>query len=69
MSEFVYTGLILVHNDVKTVAVSLGIIAISLDEFNEITGGSLSPQSRLCLPAPLFAPSYVRGLSAAMEGA
>ena len=70
MSEFVYASLILVHNDVKTVAVGLGIIAISLDEFNEITGGIAVAAIPLVLACALFAPSYVRGLSAAMvEGA
>ncbi len=70
MSEFIYASLLLVHNDLKTVAVGLGIIAISLDEFNEITGGIAVAAIPLVLACALFAPSYVRGLSAAMvEGA
>jgi multiple sugar transport system permease protein len=70
MSDFVYAGLLLVHNDVKTIAVGLGLIGISLDEFNSITGGMGVGAAPLVLACAAFAPVYVRGLSAAMvEGA
>lgn len=66
MSDFVYAGLLLLHNDVKTLAVGLGLIGISLDEFNMITGGIGLAAAPLVLVCALFAPAYVRGLSAAM---
>ncbi len=66
MSDFVYAGLLLLHNDVKTLAVGLGLIGISLDEFNMITGGIGLAATPLVVVCALFAPAYVRGLSAAM---
>jgi len=70
MSDFVYAGLLLVHTDVKTVAVGLGLIGIALDEFNSITGGIGLAAAPLVIACAAFAPAYVRGLSAAMvEGA
>ncbi len=66
MSDFVYAGLLLVHNDVKTIAVGLGMIGISLDEFNRITGGIGLAAAPLVIACAAFAPAYVRGLSAAM---
>jgi ABC-type glycerol-3-phosphate transport system permease component len=65
-SDFVYSGLLLVHNDVKTVAVGLGIIGISLDEFDTITGGIGLAAMPLVIVCSAFAPAYVKGLSAAM---
>ncbi len=70
MSDFLYAGLLLVHNDVKTLAVGLGMIGISLDEFNSISGAIGLAAAPLVIACALFAPAYVRGLSAAMvEGA
>ncbi len=70
LSDYVYAGLLLVHNDVKTIAVGLGLIGVSLDEFNSITGGIGLAAIPLVLACAAFAPAYVRGLSAAMvEGA
>jgi multiple sugar transport system permease protein len=69
-SDFVYAGLLLVHNNVQTIAVGLGVIGISLDEFDTITGGIGMAAAPLVIVCALFAPAYVRGLSAAMvEGA
>jgi len=65
-SDFVYSGLLLVHNDVKTIAVGLGIIGISLDEFDTITGGIGLAATPLVIVCSAFAPAYVKGLSAAM---
>jgi multiple sugar transport system permease protein len=65
-SDYVYSGLLLVHNDVKTVAVGLGLIGISLDEFDSITGGIGLAAAPLVVACAAFAPAYVRGLSAAM---
>jgi multiple sugar transport system permease protein len=66
MSDFLYAGLLLVHNDVKTLAVGLGMIGISLDEFNSISGAIGLAAAPLVIACALFAPAYVRGLSAAM---
>jgi ABC-type glycerol-3-phosphate transport system permease component len=66
VSDFVYAGLLLVHNDVKTVAVGLGLIGISLDEFDTITGGIGMAAAPLVVVCAAFAPAYVRGLTAAM---
>jgi ABC-type glycerol-3-phosphate transport system permease component len=69
-SDVVYAGLLLVHDSVKTVAVGLGLIGISLDEFDTISGGIGMAATPLVLACAAFAPAYVRGLSAAMvEGA
>jgi multiple sugar transport system permease protein len=69
-SDVVYAGLLLVHDNVKTVAVGLGLIGISLDEFDTISGGIGMAAAPLVLVCAAFAPAYVRGLSAAMvEGA
>jgi multiple sugar transport system permease protein len=69
-SDFVYSGLLLVHTDVKTVAVGLGLIGISLDEFDRVAGGIGLAATPLVVACAAFAPAYVRGLSAAMvEGA
>ena len=68
--DFVYAGLLLVHDQVKTIAVGLGLIGLSLDEFNSITGGIGAAATPLVLACAAFAPAYVRGLTAAMvEGA
>lgn len=65
-SDFVYAGLLLVHDQVKTIAVGLGLIGLSLDEFNSITGGIGATAAPLVVACAAFAPAYVRGLSAAM---
>jgi multiple sugar transport system permease protein len=65
-SDFVYAGLLLVHNDVKTIAVGLGLIGISLDEFDSISGGIGMAAAPLIIICAALAPAYVRGLSAAM---
>jgi ABC-type sugar transport system permease subunit len=65
-SDFVYAGLLLVHNDVKTIAVGLGLIGISLDEFDSISGGigmAAAPLIVICAalaPASSAHPSVVR---------
>jgi ABC-type glycerol-3-phosphate transport system permease component len=64
--DFVYAGLLLVHDQVKTIAVGLGLIGLSLDEFNSITGGIGAAATPLVLACAAFAPAYVRGLTAAM---
>ncbi|HLZ26423.1 MAG TPA: ABC transporter permease subunit [Chloroflexota bacterium] len=64
--DFVYAGLLLVHDQVKTIAVGLGLIGLSLDEFNSITGGIGAAAAPLVIVCAAFAPAYVRGLSAAM---
>jgi multiple sugar transport system permease protein len=64
--DFVYAGLLLVHDQVKTIAVGLGLIGLSLDEFNSITGGIGATAAPLVLVCAAFAPVYVRGLTAAM---
>ncbi|HEX8967270.1 MAG TPA: ABC transporter permease subunit [Chloroflexota bacterium] len=69
-SDVVYAGLLLVHDNAKTVAVGLGLIGISLDEFDTISGGIGMAATPLVAVCAAFAPAYVRGLSAAMiEGA
>ena len=69
-SDVVYAGLLLVHDNIKTVAVGLGLIGISLDEFDIISGGIGIAAAPLVVVCAAFAPAYVRGLSAAMlEGA
>ena len=65
-SDFVYAGLLLVHDQVKTIAVGLGLIGLSLDEFNSITGGIGATATPLVIACAAFAPAYVRGLTAAM---
>jgi multiple sugar transport system permease protein len=65
-SDFVYAGLLLVHDQVKTIAVGLGLIGLSLDEFNSITGGIGATAMPLVIACAAFAPAYVRGLTAAM---
>ena len=65
-SDFVYAGLLLVHDQVKTIAVGLGLIGLSLDEFNSITGGIGATAAPLVIACAAFAPAYVRGLTAAM---
>jgi ABC-type glycerol-3-phosphate transport system permease component len=68
--DFVYAGLLLVHDNAKTVAVGLGLIGLSLDEFNSITGGIGAAAAPLVVACAAFAPAYVRGLTTAMvEGA
>jgi ABC-type glycerol-3-phosphate transport system permease component len=64
--DFVYAGLLLVHDQVKTIAVGLGLIGLSLDEFNSITGGIGAAATPLVIACAAFAPAYVRGLTAAM---
>lgn len=64
--DFVYAGLLLVHDQVKTIAVGLGLIGLSLDEFNTITGGIGMAATPLVIACAAFAPAYVRGLTAAM---
>jgi multiple sugar transport system permease protein len=69
-SDVVYAGLLLVHDTTKTVAVGLGLIGISLNEFDTISGGIGMAAAPLVIVCAAFAPAYVRGLSAAMvEGA
>jgi multiple sugar transport system permease protein len=65
-SDYVYASLLLVHDQVKTIAVGLGLIGISLGEFNSITGGIGAAATPLVVVCALFAPAYVRGLTAAM---
>jgi multiple sugar transport system permease protein len=65
-SDTIYAGLLLVHDDTKTIAVGLGLVGISLDEFNTISGGIGMAATPLVLACAAFAPAYVRGLSAAM---
>jgi len=65
-SDTIYAGLLLVHDDVKTIAVGLGLIGISLDEFDTISGGIGMAAAPLVLACAAFAPAYVRGLRAAM---
>jgi ABC-type glycerol-3-phosphate transport system permease component len=64
--DFVYAGLLLIHDQVKTIAVGLGLIGLSLDEFNSITGGIGAAATPLVIACAAFAPAYVRGLAAAM---
>ena len=64
--DFVYAGLLLVHDQIKTIAVGLGLIGLSLDEFNTITGGIGAAATPLVILCAAFAPAYVRGLRAAM---
>jgi multiple sugar transport system permease protein len=64
--DFVYAGMLLIHDHVKTVAVGLGLIGLSLDEFNSITGGIGAAAAPLVVACAAFAPAYVRGLTAAM---
>jgi multiple sugar transport system permease protein len=64
--DFVYAGLLLVHDSSKTIAVGLGLIGLSLDEFNSITGGIGAAAAPLVVACAAFAPAYVRGLTAAM---
>jgi multiple sugar transport system permease protein len=69
-SDVIYAGLLLVHDDVKTIAVGLGLIGVSLGEFDAISGGIGMAATPLVIVCAAFAPFYVRGLSAAMiEGA
>lgn len=64
--DFVYAGLLLIHDSAKTVAVGLGLIGLSLDEFNSITGGIGAAAAPLVVVCAAFAPAYVRGLTTAM---
>jgi ABC-type glycerol-3-phosphate transport system permease component len=66
VSDFLYAGLLLVHANVQTIAVGLGMIGISLDEFDTLTGGIGMAATPLVLVCAALAPAYVRGLSAAM---
>jgi multiple sugar transport system permease protein len=64
--DFVYAGLVLVHDQVKTIAVGLGLIGLSLDEFNTITGGIGAAAAPLVVVCAALAPVYVKGLTSAM---
>jgi multiple sugar transport system permease protein len=64
--DFLYAGLLLVHDQAKTIAVGLGLIGLSLDEFNSITGGIGAAAAPLVIACAACAPAYVRGLTTAM---
>jgi multiple sugar transport system permease protein len=64
--DFVYGGLLLVHDQVKTIAVGLGLIGLSLDEFDSVTAGIGAAAAPLVIACAALAPAYVRGLAAAM---
>lgn len=59
--DFVYAGLLLVHNDVKTIAVGLGLIGISLDEFDSISGGIGMAAAPLIVICAALAPACGQG--------
>jgi len=66
-SDLLYAGTFLVHHNQQTATIGLGVISFDLDEFNTVTGGIGLAALPLVLICLLFAPSYVRGLTMAME--
>jgi len=66
-SDLLYAGTFLVHHNQQTATIGLGVISFDLDEFNTVTGGIGVAALPLVLICLLFAPSYVRGLTMAME--
>ena len=65
-TDLFYGSTFLIHHGQQTVTVGLAVIEIDLDEFSNITGGLGIAALPLVLIAAAFAPSYVRGLTAAM---
>ncbi|HLZ72832.1 MAG TPA: ABC transporter permease subunit [Dehalococcoidia bacterium] len=66
-SDLLYAGTFLIHHDQQTVTVGLAVISLDLGEFTQATGAigiAALPIVLICL---LFAPSYVRGLTMAMD--
>jgi ABC-type glycerol-3-phosphate transport system permease component len=69
-TDLFYATTFLIHHGEQTVTVGLAVIEIDLDEFSNVTGGLGIAALPLVVLAAAFAPSYVRGLTAAMlEGA
>ena len=69
-SDLLYASTFLLHHGDQTVVQGLGVIEIDLDEWNNVTGGIGLGALPIVLACAAFAPSYVRGLTAAMlEGA
>jgi ABC-type glycerol-3-phosphate transport system permease component len=69
-SDLIYASTFLIHHGQQTVVQGLGVIEIDLDEWNNVTGGIGLGALPIVLACAAFAPSYVRGLTAAMvEGA
>jgi ABC-type glycerol-3-phosphate transport system permease component len=65
-SDLLYASTFLIHHGQQTVVQGLGVIEIDLDEWNNITGGIGLGALPIVLACAAFAPSYVRGLTAAM---
>ncbi len=66
-SDLLYAGTFLIHHNQQTVTVGLAVISLDLGEFSQTTGAigiAALPIVLICL---LFAPSYVRGLTMAMD--
>ncbi len=69
-TDLFYAATFLIHHGEQTVTVGMAVIEIDLEEFSNITGGLGIAALPLVVAAAAFAPSYVRGLTAAMlEGA
>jgi len=66
-SDLLYAGTFLIHHNQQTATIGLGVISFDLDEFNTVTGGIGLAALPLVLVCLLFAPSYVRGLTMAMD--
>jgi multiple sugar transport system permease protein len=66
-SDLLYAGTFLIHHNQQTVTVGLAIVSLDLGEFSQVTGGIGVAALPLVLICLLFAPSYVRGLTMAMD--
>jgi len=66
-SDLLYAGTFLIHHNQQTVTVGLAIISLDLGEFTQATGAIGIAALPIVLVCLLFAPSYVRGLTMAMD--
>jgi multiple sugar transport system permease protein len=66
-SDLLYAATFLIHHNQQTVTVGLAIVSLDLGEFSQVTGGIGVAALPLVLICLLFAPSYVRGLTMAMD--
>jgi multiple sugar transport system permease protein len=66
-SDLLYAGTFLIHHNQQTVTVGLAVISLDLGEFSQTTGAIGIAALPIVLVCLLFAPSYVRGLTMAMD--
>ncbi|HZQ36151.1 MAG TPA: hypothetical protein VFD32_09480 [Dehalococcoidia bacterium] len=66
-SDLLYAGTFLIHHNQQTVTVGLAVISLDLGEFSQLTGAIGIAALPIVLVCLLFAPSYVRGLTMAMD--